>query len=50
LRGLLFGVVPADALSLGGSTLVLLLAAAAAALVPALKAVRVNPLEALRAE
>jgi len=50
LRGLLFGVAPADPLSLGGSTLVLLVAAMAAALVPALRAVRVNPLEALRAE
>ncbi|MGD8361587.1 MAG: hypothetical protein PVJ04_09160 [Gemmatimonadota bacterium] len=50
LRGFLFGVAPADPLSMGGSTLVLLLAAMAAALVPALRAVRVNPLEALRAE
>lgn len=50
LRGLLFGVAPADPLSLGGSSLVLLVTAVAAALVPALRAMRVNPLEALRAE
>jgi predicted permease len=50
LRGLLFGVAPADPVSLGGSTLVLVLAAAAAAILPAVKAVRVNPLEALRVE
>jgi putative ABC transport system permease protein len=50
LRGFLFGVAPADPVSTGGSTLVLLLAAMVATLVPALRAVRVNPLEALRAE
>jgi ABC-type antimicrobial peptide transport system permease subunit len=50
LRSLLFEVAPADPVTLGGSTLVLLVAAMAAALIPALKAVRVNPLEALRAE
>jgi hypothetical protein len=50
LRGLLFGVAPADPLSLGGSSVVLLVTAVAAAMVPALRALRVNPLEALRAE
>lgn len=50
LRGLLFGVSPADPFSLGASTLVLLVAAAAAAFLPALRALNVSPLEALRAE
>jgi len=50
LRGLLVGVTPADPLSLGLSTVVLLAAATAAGLVPALRAVRVDPLSALRAE
>jgi len=50
IRGLLFGVSPADPLSLAGSALVLLAAASAAAFLPAVRAVRVNPLEALRAE
>jgi predicted permease len=50
LRGLLFGVAPADPVSLGGSTLILVVAAGAAAILPALKAVRVDPLEALRVE
>jgi ABC-type antimicrobial peptide transport system permease subunit len=50
LRGLLFGVSPLDPVALGGSTLVLLAAAAAAAFLPAMRAVRVSPLEAFRAE
>jgi len=50
IRGLLFGVSPADPVSLAGSTLVLLAVASAAAFLPAVRAVRVNPLEALRAD
>lgn len=50
LRGLIVGVSPADPLALGGSAFVLLTAATAAALLPALRAVRVSPLEALRSE
>jgi ABC-type antimicrobial peptide transport system permease subunit len=50
LRGLLFGLSPLDPVALGGSTLVLLAAAAAAAFLPAMRAVRVSPLEAFRAE
>jgi ABC-type antimicrobial peptide transport system permease subunit len=48
MRGLLFGLASVDVVTLGGSTLVLLIAAAAAAMVPGLRAVRVSPLEALR--
>ena len=44
LVGLLFGVAPADPLSLGGSSVVLLVTAVAAVLVPALRAVRVEDL------
>ncbi len=50
IRGLLFGVSPADPVSLAGSTLVLLAVASAAAFLPAVRAVRVNLLEALRAD
>jgi ABC-type antimicrobial peptide transport system permease subunit len=50
LRGLLFGVSPTDPVAMCGSAFVLLGAAALAALLPALRAVRVSPLEALRAE
>ncbi len=50
LRGLIFGISPADPVALGGSILVLLAAGTLAALLPALRAVRVSPLEALRAE
>jgi ABC-type antimicrobial peptide transport system permease subunit len=50
LRGLLFGVSPADPLSMGGSTIVLLLVALLASLIPAARAIRTDPLTALRAE
>jgi len=50
LQGLLFGVSPADPMTLGGSSLVLLTVALLASLVPASKAVRTDPLKALRAE
>jgi hypothetical protein len=50
LRGLLFGVSMADPLTLGGASMVLLLVALAASAVPAWKAVRVDPLNSLRAE
>jgi predicted permease len=48
IEGLLYGVSPFDLPSLGTSILVLGLAATLACLIPALKAVRIKPTEALR--
>ena len=48
IEGLLYGVSPLDLPSLGISVLVLGVAAAVACLLPALKAVRIKPTEALR--
>jgi putative ABC transport system permease protein len=50
LRGLLFEVGPADPLTFVGTSLLLAFVALLASLVPAIRAVRVNPLETLRAE
>jgi ABC-type antimicrobial peptide transport system permease subunit len=50
LQGLLSDVSPADPVALVGSTLVLALVALVASLIPAAKAVRTDPLKALRAE
>jgi ABC-type antimicrobial peptide transport system permease subunit len=50
LSSFLYGVSIADPVTLGGTTLVLLLVAVGASLLPAWKAVRVDPLESLRAE
>jgi predicted permease len=49
-RALLFGVEPADPASFAGGAVALLLVAAASALGPALRASRVDPASALRAE
>jgi putative ABC transport system permease protein len=46
----LFGVSPADPITLGSASLVILLVALTAALVPALRAARIDPATALRAE
>jgi len=50
LRALLYGVAPLDPSAYAISASVLVLAALAATLVPAVRATRVNPLDALRAE
>jgi ABC-type antimicrobial peptide transport system permease subunit len=50
LRGLLYGVAPADAVALGGAAALLALAALVASWVPARRAARLDPVIALRAE
>jgi predicted permease len=50
MSALLFGVQPADPLTLGGAVLVVMLVTLAGALLPAIHAVRTNPLVAMRAE
>lgn len=50
LRGLLYGVTPLDMPTLAISAIVFLLTAAAASYVPARKAMRVDPLMAIRCE
>jgi predicted permease len=50
MEGLLFGVAPRDPVTFLAVSGILLLIAAAASLVPALRASRVDPLEALRSE
>src|SRR5579859_1713137 len=50
LRGLLYGVAPADVVALGGAAVLLALAALAASWVPARRAARLDPVIALRSE
>ncbi len=50
LRAVLVGVTPGDPLSLGGATLVLILAGLLGCAIPARRAVRVDPLVALRCD
>jgi putative ABC transport system permease protein len=50
LTALLFGVSHLDPATYGGVTALLLLVAAAACLAPALRAARIDPMEALRSE
>jgi len=50
MEGLLFGVAPRDPTTFATVSTLLLAIAAAASLIPALRAARVDPLEALRAE
>jgi ABC-type antimicrobial peptide transport system permease subunit len=50
LGALLYGVVPADPATLGGVAAVLSVVALVACLVPAMRAIRIDPMAALRAE
>ena len=50
MEGLLYGVAPRDPFTFVAVSGILLVIAAAASLVPALRAARVDPLEALRSE
>ncbi len=50
LRSMLFEISPADPVTLGAVSVMLVLIAAGAALAPSLRAMRVDPVEALRAE
>jgi putative ABC transport system permease protein len=50
LSSLLFEVTPADPVSLGGSVILVLTVAALATLIPARRAIRIDPLAALRQE
>jgi ABC-type antimicrobial peptide transport system permease subunit len=50
IRALLFGVTPLDTLSLAGAPILLALIAFVACYLPARRALRIDPVNALRAE
>jgi ABC-type antimicrobial peptide transport system permease subunit len=50
VRGLLFGVTPADPLTIAGATIALILIALVAGYLPARRACRLDPMQALRSE
>jgi ABC-type antimicrobial peptide transport system permease subunit len=50
MRSLLYGVSPNDPVALGAAAGVLLVVAVAASLGPAIRATRIDPIEALKAE
>jgi ABC-type antimicrobial peptide transport system permease subunit len=50
LSGMLFGVSPTDATTIAGVLAIVLAVSAAASLIPAVRAARVEPVQALREE
>jgi putative ABC transport system permease protein len=50
LRSFLFGVLPTDVMAIGGTCAVLVVTALAAALMPAVRASRLDPMVAFRQE
>ena len=50
MSALLFGIAPGDILTLAGGVLVVLVVTLAGSLAPALRAVRVSPMVAMRTE
>jgi ABC-type antimicrobial peptide transport system permease subunit len=50
MRTLLYGVAPFDAMTFASAGALLLFVAAVACLLPAIRATRINPVRALRAE
>ncbi|HXI42827.1 MAG TPA: FtsX-like permease family protein [Bryobacteraceae bacterium] len=50
LRSVLFGVSPTDAMTLGGAVVTLTIVSVVATLVPARRAAKIDPLEAIRSE
>lgn len=50
IRSLLYGIAPADPLSLAGAAVFVIAVAAAATAIPAANAIRVDPASALREE
>jgi ABC-type lipoprotein release transport system permease subunit len=50
LSGMLFGVSPTDTVTIAGVLAIVLVVSAAASLIPAVRAARVEPMQALREE
>jgi len=50
LSGMLYGITPGDVTSFGTAAWILLLAGVCASAIPAIRASRMNPAEALRAD
>jgi len=50
MRALLFGIAPSDPLTFSGGLLIVVLVTCAGGLVPAFRAVRISPVEAMRGD